>query len=256
MLVQRPTVDEETNFHLELTLHPQPTETSCGPTCLQAVYSYFGDEVPIASLIEEIPSLAQGGTLGVLLGIHALKRGYSCTLYTYNLKVFDPTWFDPLLPDFRERLKVQIAGLENHPRRKFESEASLEFLNLGGVVLLEDLNAALIRRYLEKGIPILTGLSATFLYRASREIPETNIHDDLRGQPAGHFVVLCGYDRTEGRVMIADPYEANPLSPERLYMVDIDRLINAILLGLLTYDANLLIIEPKKKRRRRKKKAE
>jgi hypothetical protein len=41
---------------------------------------------------------------------------------------------------------------------------------------------------------------------------------------------------------------ANPLVGSRYYAVQVQRLIGAILLGVMTYDANLLIIEPKRPR--------
>ena len=59
----------------------------------------------------------------------------------------------------------------------------------------------------------------------------------------GHFVVLCGYDDEKNHIIIADPlkhYFANTN-----YGVKVWHLINAIMLGILTYDANLLIIQPK-----------
>jgi hypothetical protein len=37
----------------------------------------------------------------------------------------------------------------------------------------------------------------------------------------------------------------NPLQSQ-YYSVSFDRLINSIMLGIVTYDANLLVIEPKK----------
>ena len=67
---------------------------TCGPTCLQAVYRYFGDDLPLEQVVAETPSLAEGGTLAVLLGCHALRRGYQATIYTFNLDVFDPSWFE------------------------------------------------------------------------------------------------------------------------------------------------------------------
>jgi hypothetical protein len=114
------------------------------------------------------------------------------------------------------------------------------------VVKFEDLTGSLIRRHLVRGRPILTGLSATFLYRSMREISDTNQDDDIRGEPQGHFVVLKGYDKESQTVLVADPWEANPLSPDRIYEVPMERLISAILLGVLTYDANLLIVRPNK----------
>jgi hypothetical protein len=79
-----------------------------------------------------------------------------------------------------------------------------------------------------------------------RDVPETNAADDVRGEPAGHFVVLTGYRRDAREILIADPLKANPLVGSRYYAVRVQRLIGAILLGIMTYDANLLVIEPKR----------
>src|SRR5690606_25613748 len=70
--------------------------------------------------------------------------------------------------------------------------------------------------------------------------------DDLRGYPAGHFVVVSGYDSETNQVLVNDPLMDNPYSPKQQYNVKIEKLICSILLGVLTYDAKLLIIEPKK----------
>jgi hypothetical protein len=43
-------------------------------------------------------------------------------------------------------------------------------------------------------------------------------------------------------VLVADPYQDNPYSSDLYYHVPVGRLINAIMLGIVTYDANLLII--------------
>jgi hypothetical protein len=44
--------------------------------------------------------------------------------------------------------------------------------------------------------------------------------------------------------MVADPFHGNPLSDELNYRVGIVRLLGAIMLGVLSYDGNLLVIEP------------
>jgi hypothetical protein len=104
---------------------------------------------------------------------------------------------------------------------------------------LADLSYALIHGLLRRGLPILTGLSATFLYRAAREHGPDDIPDDICGFPAGHFVVIAGYNRTRRMLLIADPY-----GPTQEYWSNIDRVIGAILLGIVTYDSNLLVIHP------------
>ncbi len=66
----------------------------------------------------------------------------------------------------------------------------------------------------------------------------------MRGKPTGHFVVLCGYDGKTRQVRIADPLHDNPAFGSAFYSVGVYRVLGAILLGVLTYDANLLILEP------------
>ena len=221
---------------------PQPDDTTCGPTCLHAVYRYHGTEVPLAEVIQAVPRLETGGTLGVLLGCDALRRGYAVSLFTYNLQVFDPTWFGPRPVDLVAKLRAQ-AKVKTSQKLRLACEAYVEFLQLGGRVRFEVLSGSLIRRYLNRDLPILTGLSSTYLYGTMREYGPEDDEDDVRGTPAGHFVVLSGYDRKARMVQIADPLESNPHSPTRRYAINIDRVLNAILLGVLTYDANLLVLE-------------
>ena len=228
---------------LDFEIPPQPDDTTCGPTCLHAIYQYYGDPVPIKDVVAETGRLRGGGTLGVMLATHALRRGYRATIYTYNLHVFDPSWFGRPPEMVIPRLKEQIKHKKSK-KLKIACKAYINFLRQGGQIRFEDLNAALIRRYLDRSIPIITGLSATYLYRSIREKSDTNQEDDTRGLPVGHFVVLCGYDRDKHHVLVADPYQPNPLSAVGRYPVTIDRVIGAILLGVITYDANLIILEP------------
>lgn len=238
------------NKHLQLEMLAQPDDTTCGPTCLHAVYDYYGDAIDLPELIGQVGRLEEGGTLAVLLGCHALARGYSATLYTYNLQVFDPTWFRHGV-DLIDKLRTQRAA-KPIPRLQVATDAYLEYLERGGAIRMETFSVHLLRKYLRAGVPILTGLSATFLYGEARErvldtptdAGVTVIPDDIHGMPAGHFVVLCGYDVERREAIVADPLENNPLSRDRKYAVDIDRVFASIMLGVVTYDANLLILKP------------
>lgn len=228
---------------LSLDILAQPDETTCGPTCLHAVYRYYGDPVPLAQIIDEVPMLEGGGTLGVWLACHALKRGYRTLIYPFKLQLFDPSWFSAEDIDLAERLEAQMA-FKADPKLRMATQAYLEYLRLGGRLQLADLTPALIRRYLKQERPIIAGLSATFLYRSPREYGPNCDYDDVRGEPSGHFVVLCGYDRETREALIADPLHLNPVSSSRKYRSSINRIINSILLGVLTYDGNLVIIKP------------
>ncbi len=234
---------------LELPISPQPDDFTCGPTCLQAVYGYYGENLPLRKVILEVRSLEEGGTLAVLLGCHALRRGYRATIFTYNLHIFDPTWFADKGTDLRARLEQQRRA-KRGPKLRAETDAYIDFLEHGGDMRYEDLTPALIRRFLNRSVPILTGLSATYLYRSAREHGPESEPDDIRGKPVGHFVVLAGYDPDEREVLVADPLMPNPVSKSHTYRVGIDRLIGSILLGIVTSDANLLVIEPPRESKR------
>jgi len=236
-----PTAPSQT---LDLEILRQPDDASCGPTCLHAVYRYFGDDIALDDIIAEIPQLTGGGTLAVNLANHALRRGYRALIHTYNLNVFDPSWFEGKLADLSERLRAQ-ADVKDDEKLAEATNAYLEFLRLGGELTMEDLTPSLLHRWMERDRPILTGLSATFLYRSPRETgSDTLTEDDLRGVPTGHFVVLCGWDAEERKVRLADPLENTPRIQEHIYWLPVERVINAVLLGILTYDSNLLILDP------------
>ena len=229
---------------LHLEIQTQPDDFTCGPTCLHAIYRYWEDEVPLLQLTEEIVRTPSGGTADVFLANHALRRGYRATIFTYNLRIFDPTWFAPGI-DVRDRLRRQREEKAvQRPVFGLLTDAYLEFLDLGGTLRYVDMSATLLRRWLRRGVPILTGLSSTYLYRKVREYGPDDDDDDVRGEPQGHFVVLCGYRRTRRSVIVADPFLEHPKAPDTHYEVSLDRVVGAILLGVLTHDANLLMIEP------------
>ena len=230
---------------LQIKIKNQPDDATCGPTSLHAVYKFYGDKISLKEVISQVAYFDDGGTHAVLLGYHALKRGYNAKIYTYNLNVFDPTWFknnEDIIVKLREQ-----SFYKKDNKLKIASEAYICFLESGGKILYDELTPSLLKKYFEKGIPILTGLSATYLYQSKRELNSENnksIYDDVRGYPAGHFVVLCGYDEEKKHVVIADPYINHPFN-SNYYSVKVNRLVNSILLGIVTYDSILLIVEPK-----------
>jgi hypothetical protein len=238
---------------LYLDILPQPDNITCGPTCLHAIYRYFGDEIPLHQVVSEVPQIATGGTLAVYLAVHALRRGYNATIYSYNLQIFDPTWASARSEEIAEKLKIQASYKKADPGLEIATKGYLEFLELGGELRFEVLTAGLIRRYLKRSLPVLSGLSATYLYNSAREYSEGNdlIFDDIRGKSMGHFVVLAGYSKQDRTVLIADPFLQNPVSSGQYYRVNILRLVCAIMLGTLTFDGDLLIIKPAARKKRR-----
>lgn len=232
---------------MTLNIAAQPDDATCGPTSLHAVYQYYGYDIDLHELIRDVNFLEEGGTLASYLGIDALRRGFDASIYSYNLNLFDPSWASLQTPELIEKLQQQQVYKRN---KKFRvtSEAYIHFLELGGKIHFDDLTPELLQSFFGRGLPVLAGLSATYLYGTRREIAgtgNTTEWDDLRGEPSGHFVVLYGF--LENRVLVADPYRDHPFSGGHRYEVDLFRLINAIMLGIVTYDANLLVVSPRAK---------
>lgn len=238
------------DVELPINILRQPDDSTCGPTCLHAVYNYYGDDINLDEVIASTKTLDAGGTLAVFLACAALRRGYQATIYTYNLQVFDPSWFSGAGVDISERL-IKQAQAKQDEKLQFATEGYLEFLSLGGKLRYVDLTTRLLRGIIRRRLPILTGLSSTYLYKMKREIDDEPQGDDIRGYPGGHFLILSGYHRHDRTVLINDPYEPNPVSGSQTYAVNIDRVICAILLGVLTYDANLLVIQPANSRKKK-----
>lgn len=228
---------------IPLVIERQPDDTTCGPTCLQAIYRHHGDHASVGDLAREVPALEDGGTLGVLLGTHALQRGYGARIVTWNLQVFDPTWFALEASDMALRLRERAAR-HGDAKTRMACSAYARFVELGGEVELVDLTPGLLASLLRENQPILTGLSATYLYRDVRERADTS-DDDVGGDPVGHFVVLSGYRPTSREALVTDPLHPNPLSENHTYPVPLARLVGAIYLGVLTHDANLLVVRPR-----------
>ncbi|MBA2648906.1 MAG: C39 family peptidase [Legionella sp.] len=235
---------------MEIKIQIQPDDESCGPTCLHAVYQYYGLDISLLDIAQTIDRSISGGTLSPMLGKHALQQGFKSTIYVYNLVIFDPSWFKKNKVDngfLVDKLTAQM-HYKNDPYIHMESKAFIDYLILGGKVRAHPLNVTLLKKYFKLNRPIITGLSATNLYWSPREqFTEAgeSMYDDICGTPCGHFVILCGYDAQKRHVIVADPLTENPIFHDNYYRVNINRLINSIMLGVLTYDGNLLIIEPR-----------
>lgn len=232
-------------YELDVPRFEQPDDVSCGPTCLLQVLRYYGDERTMEEVVAATDRNPDGGTLAVFLGIAAIRLGYRARILPYNLRVFDPTWFDLPMPKLRAKLEKRREIMRTGKMRKAIT-AYLNFIDRGGEIQFEELTSKMLRRIIDRGHPILVGLSSTYLYRHPRELPDTMADDDINGEPTGHFVVMCGYRGRGRHFVIRDPASHVPFSITGRYSMPCQRLINSILLGDVSYDAVLLELWPSK----------
>jgi hypothetical protein len=221
----------------------QPDELTCGPTSLLQLYRYYGFSRTLDQVIKETRCNPDGGTLAVYLGLSALANGFTPAIYSYNFAVFDPTWRGLEPPALVAKLRERSEWVESERLRRIIL-AYAELVTLGGEVRFDELGRDLVVDLLHRNQPILTGLSATYLYGAARELDE--IGDDVRGDPVGHFVVISGYDASREELTVCDPSIHTPFTPTGRYRVAAERLIVSIVLGGATDDAVLLVLGPSK----------
>ena len=63
----------------------------------------------------------------------------------------------------------------------------------------------------------------------------------LSGAPG---LLASADQRGSRRVLVVDPYQPNPYGPAHEYWIGVDRVLASILLGIVTHDANLLVVYP------------
>jgi len=235
-----------TGFSRPFRIDAQPDDQTCGPTCLHALYRHYGLPDSLQQVIARTSFLPTGGTLAVTLGIDALQHGFGATLYSYNYQVFDPSWKHCSTAELLAKLQHQ-AKVKKSKKIKVATAQYRQYLQLGGRVEFSELTPQLLSKLLANANPIIAGVCATYLYQCQRELSNddaTTCYDDIAGSVAGHFVVVTRQYDTSGRLQIADPFFQNPLFQTHYYTVTFRRFLCALMLGVITYDANILSIHP------------
>ncbi len=230
---------------LDIHIEPQPNGVTCGPTCLHAIYHYLGNTLTLNEVIQQVSYLENGGTLAVLLGCHALTLGYQVTLHSLNMYILDPTWIALDKQALLHKLNEQITRSKN-PKIITTTKAYCQFLELGGTICFSEITEAQLARYIDNNIPLLSGVNSTYLYTSMRDYTGAQdqvVYDEFLGEPTGHFVVLRGCDTENHKLFIADPYAPQSLSTTHYYDVSFAHWLHAHLLGISTYDTELLAIE-------------
>jgi hypothetical protein len=247
LLDERSDSDAAIARELRVQHFAQPDDVTCGPTSLRKVYSFYGLDLELDEVMLTLERNEDGGTLAVFLGMAALRQHFRTRIYSYDLQIFDPSWAGLEPAALVEKIRARFPYLEDATRRR-AAMAYVRYLEMGGELAFDDLTPQLLRAIIDRGHPVLAGLSATYLYGFTRERWDEQsgqlIDDDVAGEPTGHFVVISGYDHWGRRFTVLDPSAHVPTSPDGRIIVGAERLINAILLGDVTYDAVLLEVWP------------
>jgi len=217
----------------------------CGPASLAQLLDYYGCPKTIDEIIKkmELSVDLSIGTFDGFLGKAAIEFGFKARIITQNIYVFDPTWYKLSRNKLLKKLKVLKKNV--NPKNIFLKlcvDGYIKFLKAGGKIDFIPLTKELLINLLKKH-PLLIGISATYLYKTKRYDFKKKKASDISGHPAGHFLILNGYDPKTDKFYITDSWYKIPFSKIGKYKVKSDILINAMFLGQATYDCTVLEIE-------------
>lgn len=200
----------------------EQTGTDCGPNSLTMLLSYYDSSIKLEEVLKNTPQVKNLGTFDGWLGVTAIKLGYKVRINSLNIESIPRKWHSLKLSNILKKLKTKKTKDKalNHSIKGYS-----KFIELGGKLIFENINKEMLIKKLNKG-PILIGLSSSYLYKEEKTV--------------GHFVVVNGYENN--KFSIIDPWHSIPFSKNGRYKLEPNKLINAILLGALTYDCCILEI--------------
>ncbi|MDI3474154.1 MAG: hypothetical protein PWR30_477 [Candidatus Woesearchaeota archaeon] len=183
-----------------MKIYKQETNISCGIACLRSIFSYYGKELTEKEIFDktEFYKLNEGVANPIInLGVTALKFGFDVKYIGYN-----PIIANNNKSSLEESLTEKSKSYFD--LGKFCVDKALEFLNLGGEIVIEKLNVEKLKLLIDNNKFILVGIRPAFIKNTSFN----NLHK----------VIIDGYN--EKGFHILDPSEEE-------YSVDFDSFLMA-----------------------------
>ena len=173
-----------------------PDSVECGLVCLKMIYAYYGIEISMDRLRQDL-ALTDVGTYAPQLGSHLLKNGFDVEIVTYNPRL---VWKqDKNLTSEQLKAKFEDRMQSADQNDKFVLEYFVNFMNNGGSVKVKIPSIEELDEETKAGRPVIVFLTNAVLY-------DKNIAD-LKGRPFSytfHTDVVTGV--MDGKVAVNDPY--------------------------------------------------
>jgi len=226
-------------FYIPIKIFSQSDDSSCGLCCLKMVLSYLGRNIPFDVLEKMMPPFFDIGIYDSQIGETALDLGFSSTIYTYNYRIFHPIWNRLERRDLIGKLLIKQACAMT-PQQAYAAECYIHYLQKGGDLFFYPLSKEMIIAHLAQNLPVIAGLEMSFLYDCM------TFYDEFSEHRATHFIVVHGYNPEENTFHVSDPWHSIPLPHDTgQYMIDADRVVNAIFLGEHWNDSAIIVIQNK-----------
>ena len=194
---------------------------TCGPTSIQQILEYYGIETSLKDIMNGMFLFDRGGTSSDgAMGDYLLKQGFKVKIYTFDTKMFDPSWFKLSRKELLKKLQKSYNISRGY--KKYNYNGFINFLKHGGKIEFKAITLNEIKNYLKKIYPIMVGVDDSLLYGVKRS-RKTFYDDDIRGKVWGHEVVVAGFKKN--KLFVVDPFPRNTFSKKGKYFVDAEKLL-------------------------------
>ena len=212
----------------------QPTNTTCSPTALSMLLSFYGKNFTVTEVLDKVPQVhnEEGepfGTINQQMATWCMSLGFDVSLYTFDCQVIDQSWATLPNEKLLERLEARKSGWAvpslGDAWTKAYAQSYIDFVKAGGELTIQPAITSKLLYNLLEDAPVLVCASYSTLYGAGRteNFDEfRSASDDVNGRTWNHSVVIYGNDEN-GNFLIADPFKK-----PGLHVVEPERMIAAI----------------------------
>jgi len=221
----------------------------CVQASATALLNYFGVAKTFDQVKAEVPVYidSQGKIRGTSIGhmaTYLIKQGFSATIHTVDIQIFDRSWNELSNHELVDRLHKRQPYLK-HPEYDAEILAAMvdgyiQFLTAGGQLSMSLIDEAYLYQLLAKS-PFLAVISFNFLNQTAKYVlgkaNDKPIPDSIKGAPGTHMVAVMGYQDHQFQIMDPD-YEFGGLR-----WVDSNLLVGCIYLAETDYDSMVISVQ-------------
>jgi len=198
----------------------QETDKSCGIACLRSIFNHYGYNFSEKDIWDKDESYKSNGKVIrnpiLTLGVTALKFGFEVKYFGYN-----PIIINKKVSNLKKSL--QYKSKHYFDFGKYYVDQAIQFLELGGEIIINKLNITTIKKLVDKNKFILVEIKPAFI--------ENNLSLSMN-----HKIIVTGYTKKGFNIL-------NPADGKK-HLWDYD----TFLLAFYSAVPELLVIKKKNKK--------
>lgn len=147
-----------------MKIFKQETGKSCGIACIRSIINHFGNNFSEKEIWEKHDYYGKGDMLLspiITLGITAIKFGFKVTYYNYHPIIVNNNTNDDLKKSLEAKSKI------NYDFGKYYVDKALEFMNLGGIIVIDKLGIEKIKKLVDDNEFVLVEIKPAFINKTS-----------------------------------------------------------------------------------------